>query len=168
MRRRLLLATSVAIVISGIVADRIYGRAGKLDKPVIAVPASTDGTPDATVAAMNRILLAHEKQFIGGHYVNAHRVLQFAGGTKTINALLDELSKVEGATLYVRFSNSPDDSGVVERLAGAGQDLPKTYDCQIEHNGWLDTSSLSVTVYLGGNVRPEDLSLPAIHGRAAR
>jgi hypothetical protein len=166
--RKPLLATSIAtavvgIAVFGIAVNRLYARAGKLDKPEIAI-GGADGTPDATGAAINRILLTHEKQFVGGHYINALSTLQFAGGTKTINSLLDELSKVEGAILYVRFSRGAE---FVDALPGTGNPLPKPYDCVIEHNAWTDAYSLSVTIYLGDDVKLEDLAIPAIRGQAA-
>src|SRR4051794_862060 len=74
-------------------------RAGDLDKPSIAIPAvGDDHTPDHVVRRMQEVLLSHAKEFTGGHYLNSHSVLHFAGGTKTVNALLDELAKVDGAT----------------------------------------------------------------------
>jgi hypothetical protein len=166
MLRRLSLAAAIAVLVSGVLVNRMYGRAGDLSKPEIAI-ASADGTPDKMGVAINRILMAHEKQFVRGHYINAHSVLQFAGGTKTINALLDELSKVEGVTLYVRFSKLSGEDGFVERPAGAGADLPKAYDCQIEHNNWADSRALNITICLGGDVAPQDIAIPAIQGRAA-
>jgi hypothetical protein len=163
MLRKLLLATSIATVVLGIAVDRMYGVAGKLDKPRIAI-AAADGTPAASMAAINRILEAHETQFVGGHYINAHSTLQFTGGTKTINSLLDELSKVEGVTLHVRFSRGAE---LGDALPGAGERLPSPYDCVINHNNWVDAYSLSITIYPGENVKLEDLAIPAIRGQAA-
>jgi hypothetical protein len=153
-------------VVSVILASRMYGAAGDLSKPAVAI-ASADGSPDKMGGAINRILMAHEKQFVRGHYINAHRMLEFTGGTKTINSLLHELSKVEGLTLHIRLSKITGEDGPAERLAGAGEQLPKAYDCKITHNNWVDPYSLSITIYLGGDVAPEDLSFPAIHGPAA-
>jgi hypothetical protein len=140
-----------------------FGAAGKLDKPGIAVP-SRDGAPDAAATAINAVLAKHEKQYAGGHFLNAHTELTFAGGTKTINSLLAELSKVEGAAIYVKFSNDDEFADTVPEFS---DDPPKPYDCVISHNAWADGASLYFTIRLGGDVAIEELSLPAIHGHAA-
>lgn len=162
MLRQLLVAGAIAGIFSGIAVKLAFSAAGKLDKPGIAVP-SHDGTPDATAAAINAILAKHEKHFVGGHFINAHTELAFGGGTKTVNSLLAELSKIEGAFLYVKFSRD-------DELVNApefGDDSPKPYDCTIAHNAWADGDSLHITIRLGGNVAIEELSLPAIRGHAA-
>jgi hypothetical protein len=166
MFRKLSPTAAIAAVVSVILASRMYGAAGDLSKPEVAI-ASADGSPDKMGVAINRILMAHEKQFVRGHYINAHRMLEFTGGTKTINSLLRELSKVEGVTLRIRLSKLNGEEGPGERLAGAGEQLPKAYDCKIEHNNWLDPQSLSIVICLGGDVAPEDLSFPVIHCPAA-
>jgi hypothetical protein len=162
--RRLFLAASIAAIIAGVAVKAIYARAaGNLDKPGISIPSTAEGTLDATAAAMNAVLKEHREQFVGGHYINTHSILQFEGGTKTINSLLAELSKIEGSILRVKFSSG---SEFVESLPGAGEP-PRPYDCVIEHNAWANADSLGITIYLGGNVSLEDLSLPAIRGHAA-
>jgi hypothetical protein len=161
--RQLLQATLIAAIISGIAVSRTYGIAGNLNKPGIAIP-SDGGTPDRVVAAMYAMLLKHEKQFVGGHYINADSVLHFAGGTKAINSLLAELSKIDGAVLHVRFSKGAES---VDLVSETGAGLPEPYDFAIEHNAWADGRSLSITICLGENVRVEDLSLPAICGHSA-
>lgn len=163
MLRQFSLAAAIAAISSGIAVKLAFSAAGKLDRPGIAVP-SQDGTPNATAASINAILAKHKKQFAGGHFINAHTKLAFAGGTKTINSLLAELSKVEGAALYVKFSRG-DES--VDALPVFGDDPPKSYDCVISHHAWSDADSLYITIHVGGNLAIDELSLPVIHGHAA-
>lgn len=162
MLRPSLLAASIAGVYFVIAVKPVGAAAGNLDKPGIAVP-SQGGNRDATAAAMNAILAAHEKQFAGGHFINAHTILTFAGGTKTINSLLAELAKVEGAALYVRFSNGKEFGDALPEFSN---EPPKPYDCVIEHSAWADPHSLHITICLTGNVAIQELSIPAIRGHA--
>ena len=99
-----------------------------------------------------------EKEFTGGHYLNAHSVLHYGGGTKTVNALLDELSKVEGATLYVRLSK---EAGVTRMLVGDRGPC----SCSLDHNGWGGARAITLTIYLGGEgVDADAVALPTIQG----
>jgi hypothetical protein len=131
--------------------------AGDLNTPSISIPYD-GGKPDPVVEKMQRVLASHTKEFTGGHYLNAHSVLHFGGGTKTINALLQELSKVDGVTLHVRLAKGP---GVTRLLVGEKGPCV----CSVEHNGWGNAQQISVTVYLGSEgVNADDLDLPAIQG----
>src|SRR5262249_5430665 len=82
MPGQLLFAACIATVIPGINAPSADAMGGRLQRPGIAIP-----TGDSTVAAMNTVFASHDKQYAGGHFINAHSVLNFKGGTKTINAL---------------------------------------------------------------------------------
>src|ERR1700761_2386060 len=114
MSRRFLAASVVLAV--GILARAGVARAlaGDLNAPSIAAP-SRGGKTDPVVERMQRVLSAHAGEFTGGHFLNTHSVLPFGGGTKAVNALLDELSKVEGATLNVRLAKG---AGVTRMLIG--------------------------------------------------
>src|SRR5262249_32898383 len=92
MLRKLLFAACIVTVINGISVPTADAMGGRLQRPGIAIP-----TGDSTAAAMNKVFASHDKQYAGGHFINAHSVLHFNGGTKTINALLEELSRIEGA-----------------------------------------------------------------------
>src|SRR5262249_11505643 len=141
----------------GINAPSADAMGGRLQRPGIAIP-----TGDSTVAAMNTVFASHDKQYAGGHFINAHSVLNFKGGTKTINALLDELSKIDRAVVQVRFSKGP---GSIVIPFGTKGEQPKESDCSVDHNAWSDAHVVTVTIYLGDDVKLEDLTLPAIHGR---
>jgi hypothetical protein len=132
-----------------------------LDEPSIAIP-SDGGKRDTVVDRMQRVLTAHVKQFTGGHALNAHSVLHYRGGTKTVNALLDELSKVEGATLHVHLSKS---AGVTRMLIGERGPCA----CSLEHNAWGNARTISLTIYLGDEgIDPDELLIPPIAGQVAR
>ncbi len=139
-----------------------HALAGDLTTPSISIPTvdgKPDGKPDPVAERMHRVLLAHAKEFTGGHFLNAHSVLHYGGGTKTVNALLDGLSKVDGATVLVRLSK---DAGVTRMLVGEKGPC----SCSIDHNGWGDAQVISVTIYLGGQgVDADGLDLPPIRGR---
>jgi hypothetical protein len=160
---RKLWTTVVVLAVGCLVrAGVAHARAGDLTTPSISIPTvdgKPDGKPDPVVERMHRVLMAHAKEFTGGHFLNAHSVLHYGGGTKTVNALLAELSKINGAVLYVRLSK---DAGVTRMLVGEKGPC----SCSIDHNGWGDAQTISVTIYLGGEgVDLDGLALPAIQGR---
>ena len=130
----------------------------ELRQPSIAVPADGE-KPDVVVDRLQKILMGHSKEFIGGRALNARSLLHFRGGARTINVLLDELSKVEGATLFIRLSRSPD----VLSMA-IGKDGPGS--CSVEHNGWSNPREITLTIHLDDKgLDPGALSLPRIQGR---
>ena len=144
-------------------ADAIGGRLGR---PGIAIPSpSGNGKRDATVEAMNKVLREHESRFVGGHYINSHSVLQYAGGTRTVNLLLDELSRIDGTVLRIKFSR---DRGMTDMQFADPKDQPKPCDITVDHNAWGSAHELTMTIYLeGDDMKLEDLALPAIQGRAS-
>src|SRR5262245_36881666 len=94
MLHRLVFAGLLAAVFRGITARTADAIGMRLGKPGIASPhTGENGKRDATVEAMNKVFREHASQFVGGHYCNAHSVLHYAGGTRTVNLLLDELSR---------------------------------------------------------------------------
>ncbi len=151
---------AVVLTVGCLVRAGVAGGAGggDLTTPSIAVPAD-GGKPDPVVERMQRVLTAHAREFTGGHFLNARSVLHFGGGTKTINALLDELSKVEGATVNVHLAKGP---GVTRLFSGEKGPCA----CSIEHMGWGGARAISLTIYLGGEgVDADELVLPVIQGR---
>jgi hypothetical protein len=159
---RQLLLTALITTICVIQTATVHAIAGPLGKPGIFIPSAGEGRKlDSTAAAMNTVFRSHGQQFSGGHFINAHTVLHFNGGTKTINALLHELSQIEGAVLRIRFSREADifTSPLVEK-----ERQPRVSDCSIDHNAWADPHAVTITIYLGGDVKLEDLNLPAIRG----
>jgi hypothetical protein len=156
MLRKLMLVASVAAIFCDPNARVADAMGGRLQRPGIAIP-----TGDSTAAAMNKVFASHEKQYAGGHFINAHSVLNFKGGTKTINALLDEFSKIDGAVVHVRFSNGP---GSIVIPFGTKGEQAKECDCSVDHNAWGDAHVVTVTIYVGDEVKLEDLNLPAIRG----
>lgn len=160
MSRRLSTIAAVLTIGCLICGDALHARAMDLDKPSIAIPAvGDDHRPDPVVLRMQQVLTSHAREFTGGRALNAHSVLHFGGGTKCVNALLDELSKVEGATVHVRLSNG---AGVTRMLVGERGPC----SCSLEHNAWGDAHHISLTIYLGGeDIDPDALILPPIQGR---
>lgn len=159
---RQLLLTAFITTICVIQTTTVEAMAGTLRKPGIAIPSTGEERKlDSTAASMNKVFQSHEKQFSGGHFINTHTVMHFNGGTKTINALLHDLSEIEGAVLRIRFSKEADifTSRFVEQ-----ERQPKVTDFSIDHNAWADPHAITVTIYLGGDVKLEDLNLPAIRG----
>jgi hypothetical protein len=163
MSRQILIVAFVATVFCGTQTQSVYAMRAELKRPGIAIPTTgAEDQPDATVVAMNKVLQSQEKQFAGGHFINARTVLQFNGGIRTINALLDELSKIEGAVVRVRFSK---ESGSVNSPFIDKAKQPKICDCAIEHNGWGDAHALTITIYTGGDdLDLDDLVIPALRG----
>jgi hypothetical protein len=160
---RTLLAAAVGLAIGhGGVA---HGMGGNLDRPSIAIPVDPKTRETDRVAQkIAEVLQAHHKEFTGGSFLNAHSVLYFGGATAGVNALLDDLAKVEGATIRVRFSKA---AGVT-RWMFPGEDTPadRPCDCEVDHLGWGAARTLTVTVYLGGGrIDLDALNLPPIMGQ---
>ena len=152
------------VLLTAAVAPRgALALGGNLKEPSIAIP-SHDGEHDAVAWAIQKALKSHEKEFAGGHFINAHSVLHFAGGTKTINGLLEDLSEIEGAVIRIRFSK---DGAVAQKIFPGGDDSEKECDLTIDHNAWGDAHQVSITIYLGSDrVEVDELAIPAIIGKA--
>ncbi len=160
---RKLWTTAVVLAVGCLApAGRAHALAGDLTTPSISIPTvggKPDGKPDPVAQQMHGVLMSQAKEFTGGYFLNAHSVLHYGGGTKTVNALLDGLAKVQGATVLVRLSK---DAGVTRMLVGEKGPC----SCSIDHNGWGDAQVITVTIYLGGaGVDADGLSLPPIQGR---
>jgi hypothetical protein len=152
-------ATAAAVLTISVLVSPLaaHAMARDLDKPSIGIP-SAGGTRDLVVERMQHVLTAHAKEFIGGHALNALSVLHFGGGTKTINALLSELSMIEGATLHVRLSKNV---CVTQLLVGARG----ACSCALEHNAWTNARHISLTIYLDDeSIDADALLLPAVRG----
>jgi hypothetical protein len=129
MSRRLSMTAGAVLTISCLVSEgAARPMAMDLDKPSIAIP-SEGGKLDIVVERMQRVLAAHAKEFTGGTALNALSTLHFKGGTKTVNTLLDELSKVDGVTLNVRLSKA---AGVTRMIVGERGSC----SCSVQHNAW--------------------------------
>lgn len=160
MLRTLLLTASITAALCVIQPASTHAMGGNLRRPGIAMPSTGKGGKlDPTASAINEVLGAHEKQFAGGHYINAHSVLHFNGGAKTINALLDDLSQIDGAVLWIEFSK---EAGSVVSPFADQEKQPKVCDCAIDHNAWLNANWVTITIYLGGDVTVDELNLPTI------
>lgn len=142
---------------------RVHAMAGKINKPSIAVPMDEKGKPNPMVESLRKVFVDHEKDFANGRFINAHTVMNFRGDAKRLNRMIDELSKVEGAVVTIRFSNED----TAARMGTAGGDDGDSQPCQwsIDHNGWADPNRLSLTVFLGDNtIRREDVIIPKRQG----
>jgi hypothetical protein len=164
MLRIFLLTASITAAFCVIQPASAHAMGGNLRRPGIAIPTTGKGGKlDPTAAAINEVLGAHEKQFAGGHFINAHSVLHFTGGAKTINALLDELSQIDGAVLWIEFSK---EAGSAASPFPDKEKQPKVCDCTIDHNAWLNANWVTITIYLGGDVTRDEVTLPDAHNRA--
>jgi hypothetical protein len=163
MKRTILAALVVTTIGHGAVA---YGMGGNLDRPSIAIPGdSKTKEVDRVAQKIAEVLQAHQKAFTGGSFLNSHSVLYFGGKTAGVNALLGDLAKVEGATIRVRFSKEAGVTRWMFPIKDPPADL--SCDCEVDHFGWGDARTITLTVYLGGGrIDPGILELPAIAGRA--
>jgi hypothetical protein len=155
--RNLLLAVCIVTVFCGVNARIADAMGGRLKRPGIAIP-----TGDSTAAAMQKVFASRDKQFAGGHFINSHTVLNFNGGTKTINNMLDELSKIDGVVVRIQLANGPDSVAIPFGTKG---EQPKECACSVDHNAWADAHEVTFTIYVGGEVKLEELNLPPIRGR---
>jgi len=139
---------------------------GNLSGPSISIPVDPQTKQlDRVAQKIAEALRAHQKEFTGGSFLNAHSVLYFGGETAGVNGLLDDLAKVEGATILVRFSK---EAGVT-RWMFPTKDTPTDApcDCEVDHLGWGAARGVTVTIYLGrGRIDLDALNLPAITGQA--
>jgi hypothetical protein len=166
MLQKPVFAGLLAAVFCGITARTADAIGMRLGKPGIAIPhTGENGKRDATVEAMNKVFREQASQFVGGHYCNTHSVLHYAGGTRTVNLLLDELSRIDGAVLQIQFSK---ERGITEMQFADRAEQPKPCDVRVDHNAWGSAHEVIMTIYLGGDgVNLEDIALPAIQGRAS-
>lgn len=163
MFRNRLMAAALLAGVCGIQGGKLYALGGNLERPSISIPTTgLDGKRDPVVEAMHKVLTGQTKQFTGGHFINAHSVLHFGGGTKAINALLDGLAKIERATVHIRFEKGP---GVTQQPFAGKQQPEKPCDCSIDHNAWANAREITVTIHLGGDVDVSQLVVPPIEGR---
>jgi hypothetical protein len=162
---RIFLALVVALALGH--GGSAHGMGGNLGSPSIAIPADPQTQKTDPVAQkIAEVLQAHRKEFTGGSFLNSHSVLYFAGGTPGVNALLGDLAKIEGATILVKLSAK---AGVTKWMF-PGKDTPadRPCDCEIDHLGWGDARTLTLTVYLGGGrLDPDALNFPPIAGQPA-
>jgi hypothetical protein len=162
MRRTFLAATIGLALGHGGVA---YGMGGNLSRPGISIPADPQTKEmDRVAQKINEVLVAHQKDYTGGSFINAHSVLYFGGETKGVNALLNDLAKVDGVTIRVRLSK---EAGVT-RWMFPGKDTPgdRPCDCEVDHMGWGAARAVTLTIYIGGGrIDPDALDLPLISGQ---
>ena len=161
--RRMFLAAGVVLAIGH--GGEAFGMGGNLSRPSIAIPVDAKTkTMDRVAQKMAEVLQAHYREFTGGSFLNSHTVLYFGGKTAGVNALLGDLAKVEGATIRIKFSK---EAGVT-RWMFPDKDTPadRSCDCEIDHLGWGDARTITLTVYLGGGrIDPDALDLPPIAGQ---
>jgi hypothetical protein len=163
MFRKLLMVAALLAGACGIQGGSLYALGGNLERPSISIPTTgLEGKLDPVVEAMHKVLTSQEKQFAGGHFINAHSVLHYGGGTKTINALLDGLAKVEGGVVRIRFEKGP---GVARQPFSGKQQPEKPCDCSIDHNAWANAREMTVTIHLGGDIDIDELVVPPFEGR---
>jgi hypothetical protein len=162
MLRRLLVVAPLFVVAWGI--DRhVWAMGGDLKRPTIAMSRSNKKDRDFVEGVMSAFSL-REKHFTGGYFINARSVLCFSGGTKTVNGLLEDLSRIDGAVLIVRFSKA---AGSTPSLVRDKLKVGKPCDCTIEHNGEGFTHDLTVTIYLGSEeMDVEKLEIPPIRNHS--
>lgn len=144
----------VALILN-LCGSRVYALAGPLDRPGISIP---DG--DAVVMKLHEVLSDDSREFVGGHFVNWFSTLTFAGNTEDINKLLDELSKIEGLTMSIRFQS---DRGLYEQAFPSNEPHdPHPFDYQIKHEGGR---SIEITIHVSkAGVDLENLRLPDMTG----
>jgi hypothetical protein len=163
MLRRLLIVAPLFVVAWGINREDVWAMGGDLKRPTIAMSRSDKNDRDFVEGVMSAFSL-RERHFTGGYFVNARTVLCFSGGTKTVNGLLEDLSRIDGAVLNVRFSKG---TGTTPSLVPDKLKAGKTCDCTIEHNGEGFAHDLTVTIYLGGeDVDVEKLEIPPIRNHS--
>jgi len=134
-----------------------------LKRPSIAMPGS--GKKDrAFLEAVMSAFSLRERHFTGGYSTNARSVLCFSGGTKTVNGLLEDLSRIEGTVLIIRFSKA---AGATPSLVPDKLKPGKPCNCTIEHNGSGFAHDLTVTIYLGSEeIDVEKLEIPPIRNHS--
>ena len=164
MRKTHLVAALLGLALFLMQSGIAYAMGGNLSTPSISIPGDPQTKQlDPVVKKMADALMAHQKMFTGGSFLNSHSVLYFGGGTDGVNALLADLAKIEGAELRIKFAK---EAGVTEWMF-PGKDLPtgRPCDCKIDHLGWGAARLVTVTIFLGGSrIDPEALELPVISG----
>lgn len=159
MLRNLVIVVSLLVIAGSIARENVWAMGGNLKRPTIAMSRSDKKDRDFGEAVMSAFIL-RERHFTGGYFINARSVLCFSGGTKTINGLLEDLSRIDGAVLTVRFSKA---AGTTPSLGPDKLQPGKPCHCSIEHNGAGFAHDLAVTIYLGNDdIDLEKLEIPPI------
>jgi hypothetical protein len=95
------LFASVFLLLLG-AAPRVLALAGDLSEPGIALPAHYPATARSNIMAALR---QPDCRFLGGHFLNSHTSLNYAGSTRALNLFLDGLARCAGVTLSVSFTS---------------------------------------------------------------
>src|SRR5688572_26534541 len=103
------------------VAGRAFGEMGEVKEPGFALPETFPA------AARNGIMAALRRpdcRFVDGTFFNQNTYLRYAGETRALNLMLEDLARTPGCTLSIRFQDNATRSD---------------YDWLVEHDGWDPT-----------------------------
>lgn len=134
----------LAVLGAGILAwtFRVWGLAGTLDRPSLALPESLEAD---WRAPLMKVLEAPEAEFLGGQFINAVSTLRYGGNTGALNRFLAGLAECPEARIRVQFV----------------RDLDSAW--RLQHNGWSDGREFLVQVALGSDrIHLEELQLPIL------
>lgn len=130
----------------------VLAAGGVLPKPFVGIPANSKLRSED----VNQVLGARKFRFVTGSWLNFNSTLYYSGKTADVMAFLDELTRVKGTTVVLRFSKS---RGFADTTFW-GKD-GKSAPCQWRVLHFQD--QFTVTVYLGdGSVDIDKLHFPPL------
>lgn len=137
----LLVVLGVGILVG---TARVWGLAGTLNRPSVALPESME---PGWRAQLMKVLEAPAAEFLGGQYINAVTTLRYGGDTGALNRFLAGLTECPEARIRVQFV----------------RDLDSAW--RLQHNGWSDGREFLVQILLGSDrIHLEELQLPILRG----
>lgn len=77
------------------------GAFGELEEPWVA---TAPGYSEENRAKVHAVLKRTDCTYLGGHWLNSHTALRYAGDTKALNLFMEALSQCPDVTLHVNFS----------------------------------------------------------------
>lgn len=168
------------------VPHAVFALAGKLERPSLSMPADRAVPREGRTTVLG-VLDDRRFHYVSGYFVNWSTVLYYSGNTADLNRFLDELSKIDGTRLLIRFSQGSAEAeqpfGWVPKPAGqqlkdgetagytrrADPPFPApVWQWRVDHVGLGELSrQLTITIQLGdGKIDLETLTIPLIRGAA--
>ncbi|PWU10233.1 MAG: hypothetical protein C5B50_25805 [Verrucomicrobia bacterium] len=103
-----------------------FGLAGDLERPSLAMPAST---PETFRTNLMAAISEKELNFLDGHFVNGSTTLHYGGSTEALNRLIARLSGMDGVRVWITFVKEP--GGPAWTLS---------------HNAWADAGGIALQI----------------------
>ena len=164
---RTILIPFLLVIILFFHASPSHALGGRINSPVIVIPKPIPpGSPiliAPPASAQSLVFKDFEEAFLDGYFINQVTWLYFAGNTKTLSGMIDELSRTAGARFRIQFTTKPIPVAIPFR--GGKEQAPKSdASWMIQH----DNRELTFLIFTGpGGIQLDHLELPVLSGPAS-